>query len=415
MVGKVSQKFNTTLSLLFCFIFFFVIEWRWEALLFDLPDIKPHRIAAFVSVAVILLSFFYFRKQRIEIRIIFLLICYFIGVSVLNVGALNGAPDYNVTTELGMWSINLALFIAGANRATWKYVYQHSKIMVILYMFFVLPLFFILWHSGYAAESNFNLRNAIWLSGLAGNSDYGVSYQTFGDKLAILTFVIFFLNLRNRLRIAISIIAFISLYVAGSKASMVGYLFACVSYYIILLGLNRHYLKCASIIFVSICLLCSGLLYIVGNSSLQNSDNWLISTIARGRNDISISSRQLIEEDNEKTRSSRILLGDYKFDTKLGRPGTYTHSALGIVDYYGILIFIIALGIWFYLLFKLLVTTEKTPLMKTALMSMLYYTLLFAIARFPTVNYLFYWVLGMVACAIHLSNTCIKSKQNIGS
>lgn len=401
------QKIFLATSLLFIFIFFFVVEWRWEFMLLGKPNIEPYFFAAVASAAVILLGIFSFRKQQRVCRIIILLlICYFIAVSMLNIGALNCAPDYSATRDLGVWCINIALFIVASNQDTWNYVYRHPKIMIVLYIFFVLPLFFILWHSGGATESNFNLRNAIWISGMAGNSEYRVSYQSFGDKLAFLTFVMFSLNLRNRFKLVILVVTFVAFYVVGSKASMVGFIFACTAYYVIHLGVNKQYLECASIIFISICLLCSGLVYITGNHSLQNSDNWLIGTLARGRDDISVSSRYLIEKENETTRSSRILLGDYKFDNKLGRPGSYTHSAWGIVDYYGLPIFIITAGIWFYLLFKLLFAAKKTPIAKAALMSMLFYTLLFTIARFPPVSYLTYWVLGMTVGAIH-HKTCV--------
>lgn len=376
-------------------MFFLVTEWRWEAMLLGFPDIRPHITTAFLAVVVVLLGVFGAKGKSIPYWMICLLMCYFVSVSVLNIRSLDRAPGYNVTTEFGVWCINLALFTVASNRDIWKYVYQHPKIMIIHYMLFILPLFFLLWYAGCAAESNFNLRNAILISGLVENSDYGVDYQSVGDKLTLITFIVLSLNLRKTLKITILLLTFTALYVVGGKASMVGFIFACASYYVIFLGLNRRYLKCASIMFISICLLCAGLVYIIGNSSMQNSDNWLVGTLARGRDDVSVSSRRLIEEDNEKTRSGRILLGDYKFDNKFGRPGTHTHSAWGIVDYYGLPIFIITVGIWLYLLFKLLLAARKTPIAKAALMSMLFYTLLFSIARFPPGLYFTYWTLGI--------------------
>lgn len=395
------QKIFRVTSLLFIFIFFFVIEWRWEIMLLGMPDIKAHIMTAIVSAVVIALGFCNLNRQQIIARIMILLILYFIGVSVLNITELYGTYNYSVITELGIWCINLAPFIVLSNYDIWKFVYLHPKAMVTLYMFFTIPLFFLLWYSGCAIESNFNLRNAIVISGLARNSDYGISYQSLGDKLALLTFIILSLKLRKKFKIVIFIVALSTLYITGSKASMIGYIFTCVVYCVILFIVNKQYLKSVLIIFVSIYLLFGGLIYIAGSSSLQNSDNWLVSTLARGKNDVSVSSRYLIEKENEKTRNSRILFGDYKFDNKLGRHGSYTHSALGIVDYYGLPIFIITVSIWFYLLFKLLFVARKTPIARAALMSMLFYTLLFTIARFPPVFYLTYWVLGMAVCAIH--------------
>ena len=393
--GNILDKCFVLCSIGFICIFFFAIEWRWELILLGMPDLKPHVAAACFSVLLIFLGFYRIKKQTLSFWILLFLVIYFVLVAVLNLIELLCTNGYDLYTEFGIWFINIALFIVASDRDVWRYVQQHQKMVVLLYMFYVLPIFFLLFSSGCATESHFNLRIAIWISGMANLFEYGVSYQSFGDKIAILTFVILSLPIVAKLKTAVVIIALSTLYVVGSKARMVGFIFACVSYYVILLGLNKRYLKFASIMFISICLLCSGLVYIIDNSSFQDSDNWLIRTLARGRGDISVSGRRLIEEDNEKTRSSRILLGDYKFDNKLGRPGSYTHSAWGIVDYYGLPIFIITVGIWLYLLFKLLLAARKTPIAKAALMSMLFYTLLFSIARFPPVSYLTYWTLGM--------------------
>ncbi len=398
MFKSTAKKLFLGMPLVFIFIFFFAIEWRWEAMLLGLPDIKPHVIAAVLSTVVALSGFSRLREKGISYLIILLLICYYIGVSVLNIGTLSNTPDYNLMTEFGVWCINLALFVAASNQKIWEYIYRHSLTVMILYMLFVLPLFFLLWYSGCAVESNFNLRNAIFISGLAQNSNYIVSYQSIGDKLSLLTFIVLSLNLEKRFKFVILVITMCALFIVGSKASMVGYIFACVIYYFMHLWLNKRYLKCTLIIIVSICLSCGGLIYIVGNTSLQNSSNWLISTLARGNDDVSVSGRHLIEEENQETRGSRILLGDYKFDSKLGRPGTYSHSALGLIDYYGLFIFVIVTGIWFYLLFKLLFVVNRTPIVQATLMSMLFYTLLFTIARFPN-GYLTFWVLGMATCA----------------
>lgn len=395
------QKIFRVTSLFFIFIFFFVTEWRWEVMLLGLPDIKAYIITAIVSIVVILVGFCSLNKQQIIARIIILLIFYFIGISILNISELYKTYNYSVITEIGVWCINLALFIVMSNYDVWKFVYLHPKTMAILYMLFVMPLFFLLWYSGCAVGSNFNLRYAIYLSGLAENSGYGIAYQSLGDKLVLFTFIVLSLNLSKKFKIVILIIALSTLYVIGSKASMGGYIFTCIVYHIMILKENKKYLKCASIILVSLCLLFGGFMYIAGNSYLQNSENWLISTIARGKNDVSISSRYLIEKENEKTRMSRILLGNYKFDNKLGRPGTYTHSALGIIDYYGLPIFIISMCIWFYLLSKLMFVARKTPIARVALMCMFFNTLLFSIARFPPISYLTYCVLGIALCAIH--------------
>lgn len=141
------QKIFRVTSLLFIFIFFFVIEWRWEIMLLGMPDIKAHIMTAIVSAVVIALGFCNLNRQQIIARIMILLILYFIGVSVLNITELYGTYNYSVITELGIWCINLAPFIVLSNYDIWKFVYLHPKAMVTLYMFFTIPLFFLLWYT----------------------------------------------------------------------------------------------------------------------------------------------------------------------------------------------------------------------------------------------------------------------------
>lgn len=394
-------------SLLFVFIFFFVIEWRWEVMLLGFPDVKPYVAAAVMSIAVNVLGIMQSGnkscKPSVLYWLIFFLLCYFIAVSALNINDLLTTTDYKMT-EFGIWCINLALFITASGTYVWDYVHHNKRVMIVLYALFVLPLFFLLFYSGVAAQSNFNLRIAIWLSGLAGNSDYGVSYQSIGDKLAILTFVVLSLNIRSWHKIIVVVITVATLYIVGSKASLVGCLFAFTAYYILSLFARKHYIKCIVILLTSFCLLCGGLLYVVGNPSLQNSNNWLIRTVAQGQEDISVSGRHIIEEANQKTRDSRLVLGDYKFDYKFGRPGSYTHSAVGLIDYYGLPIFVISVSLWLYLLCNLIwlfTIGNKSPIIVASLMSILFYTLLFTIARLPSQNYLTYWVLGMVVYATY--------------
>lgn len=403
-------------SLLFLFIFFWVTEWRWEAMLFGFPDIKPHITTALFAVVVVLLGVFGANGKSIPYWMICLLMCYFIAVSALNAKELNGTLKYELTKEFGVLCIYFALFVAAANPNMWKLIYARPKVILYLYVVSIVPLFFILFYSGSAHPSHFNLRGAIELSGLIDNSDYGISYQSIGDKIAIMSFFVLSFNIRQKLKAIILIYTFAALYIIGGKASMIGFVFAIVAYYIILLFSKKQYVKCIAILFASLCM-CLGMLFcVVGQNSFERSGNWIVRTIAHGRNDNSISSRHKIEENNQRTRVSRILLGDYKFDFKLGRPGSNTHSVIGIIDYYGVPIFIITVGLWLYFIFTLLFAMKRnTPIISATTLAMLFYTLLFITARCPTETYLFYFVLGTATAAIQQHTIDLHHKLTLES
>ena len=395
------HKFSIIFSFLFIFIFFFVIEWRWQAVLIGMYDIKPLVLAATLSSMVMFITILGGKRGIMLFWGIVALILYWVILSILNTHELQGLSLYELKKEIGVWSINVALFIVSSNKKVWTYIYTHAELAVVLFALYVLPPILILFLSGHAVEASYNIRNLRSIMWNWNFEDLGVSYQSFGDKIAILTFILVSLRINKFAKLAIMAATLASLYIVGSKASMVGYIFACGVYYVISLYCRKRYVKCVFLLSCSLCLLLCGLTYIANNPAMQYSDNWLISTVASGRKDISVSSRQEIEIENQKTRSSRLILGDYKFDYKLGRPGSYTHSALGIVDYYGVLIFLMSVGIWLYLLVKLIcLVKQRNPLVTAALMAMLFYTLLFTIARFPPLNYLLYWTLGMAVCAI---------------
>ena len=396
-VGKTYKQVFLKISLIFALIFFFIIEWRWEFMLIGFPDIKPYTLAAVISIGTISIGMFNIGKKDSIFWLFLLLIIYFICVSIINIRVFCGDNQLFIA-EFGVWSIDLALFIVANNKDFWQFIYRHPHQFLVMYALFLLPFVLIMIYLGAITQANFNLRNLVACSGINLNSAYGVSYQSFGDKLAIITFIIFSLNVWKGIKVIIGSITLVALYAVGSKASLFGYFFACVVYYIIFLFRNRYYIQCIIVIVSIISLICSVAIYIhiVDLEKFKGSNNWIVRTVAHGRGDRSILSRRLIEEENQKTRASRWILGDYKFDDKLGRHGSYTHNALGLIDYYGVPIFAIAVCLWFYILLQLIhLIGNNNRIASAALMSILFYTLLFSVARFPSKNYLTFWTLGM--------------------
>ena len=390
-----------TISLFFILFFFFVIEWRWQALLLGTFDFKSHIVTAVLACFILFTYFSKIKKHILIFWALFFIIIYFIIIALFNIKDLYKLPNYQITTELGIWCINLGLFLVAANDRVWNFVFCHTRVVFVLYLLLIVPIWFILIQSGHMVTSGFNLRIAVSLAKMANDSKFGVAYQSIGDKLALITFIVISLNIKKKVKCAILFLTTITLFVIGTKASLVGFSFACIVYHLISIFV-KHNSKQLFVCFIFMCLLfIIGVYFVENRDSLSYSNNWLVHSVALGKNDVSFSSRNYIEELNQPTRISRFLLGNYKFDYKLLRSGSYTHNSIGIIDYYGLPIFIYVTGCWLYLLLSLLCMIKKrNAFVKIATMTMLFYTLLFSVARFPTANYLFYWTLGTAVMAM---------------
>ena len=405
-----SNKIFILYTLIFIFAFFFIIEWHWQILLLGIDVPNPYIFVAFLSIPIIVINILDMRKKDPNFWFIYFLIIYFLLVALINISELKTTGDYKIATEMGVWCINIALFIVACNEKVWIFIRRYPRVVTFLFFLYALTPLLILFSQGYAAEAHLNLREAASLKEITGNSDYIVSYQSFGDKISILSFIVLSLHINRFLKIIVLVTTLISLYVVFSAASMVGYIFSCTAFLFLLLYYNRCYIKCGVFGLVCVCMLFFTFAYIVNNRALHASDNRMVSSIARGQKYGSVSSRKIIEVENQKSRSVRLMFGDYKFDNKLGRPGTYTHSAFGMVDYYGIIIFSISVGIWMYLFARLLFLGKKDiPVVNAALMSVLFYTPLFIIARFP-VGYLTFWVLGSAISAVKINKNLRQFK-----
>lgn len=406
MLRNKTKNIFSFCELLILFIFFILLELRWGILLFGLPCPNPYVALAIISALTIILYFITNQKYSFMFIITFILIIHLSNIALVNIPDLENLEYFKTSTEVGGICINICLFIIASDFNIAKILNKHSTVVIFIYFIYALTPIFVLLSSNLAIEAHFSLRELIWLNNTALNSDFGVSYQSYGDKIVLLTFFILSLNNKAIYKIISIIVTFISLFVVGSKASILGFIFAITVYiYIYIISNKRHtlfilfsllYMSFAALIFV----------FVIGNPTMQDSSNWLIASLSLGQSDQSVELRKEIENDNKSSIISRLCIGDYKFDYKLSRPGTYTHNIWGVIDYYGIIIFVIIILLWIYYLIETIYIYNKTKNTSVLfpIQSLAFYSLLFIVAR-PFDNYLSYFVMGTAVSAISKFNS----------
>ena len=252
---------------------------------------------------------------------------------------------------------------------------------------------------GSGSEANYSLRNLIYFLGITSDDNYGVSYQSYGDKIALLSFLMFFISKNKIAKMLVIFITVISLYVVGSKASMLGFASAIFVWYFIKTFDHKNILKFIVITTALIGTFLFTQTSIIGNPNLQESKYWVVKSLASGSEDQSVESRKEIQINNQKTLKTRLLLGNYKFDLKEGRPGSYTHNIFYYLDYYGIFYFTVFVSFWIYVLILNIKSKRNTLITNYASLSMLYFSILMLVARSGS-GYLIYWTLGCAVASI---------------
>ena len=395
----------TIFNIMVLSLFFLVIEWRWQVELLGINVPNPYYPVALLCGVVSLISvtgFILFNRETNIFSIIaFFLMLYCLSILFINIPDLILLDKKGVIVELGVWTINFGLFFIAMDESVWKFIEEHTYSVIIIYILFVMSPIFLMIILGSGSEANYSLRSLISLLDIAGDDNYGVSYQSYGDKIALLSFLMFFISKNKIAKMSVVFITVISLYVVGSKASMLGFASAIFVWYVINTFDHKNIFK---FIVITTALIGAFLFIqtsIIGNPNLQESKYWIVKSLASGSEDQSVESRKEIQTNNQKTLKTRLLLGNYKFDLKEGRPGSYTHNILFLLDYYGIFYFAVFVLFWLYI-FILNIKSKKNILITNyTILSMLYFSILMLVARSGS-GYLTYWTLG---CAVASINT----------
>lgn len=393
----------TIFNILVLSLFFLVIEWRWQLELLGVNVPNPYYPVAMLCGVVSIISVTSFilfnRETNIFSIIAFFLMLYCLSILFINIPDLMLLDRKGVFVELGVWAINFGLFFIAQDESVWRFIEEHTYSVIIIYILFVMSPIFLMIILGSGSEANYSLRSLISLLDIAGDDNYGVSYQSYGDKIALLSFLMFFISKNKIAKMSVVFITVISLYVVGSKASMLGFASAIFVWYVINTFDHINILKFIVITTVLIGTFLFIQTSIIGNPNLQESKYWIVKSLASGSEDQSVESRKEIQTNNQKTLKTRLLLGNYKFDLKEGRPGSYTHNILFFLDYYGIFYFAVFVLFWLYI-FILNIKSKKNILITNyTILSMLYFSILMLVARSGS-GYLTYWTLGCAVASI---------------
>jgi hypothetical protein len=390
----------TIFNIIVLSLFFLVIEWRWQLELLGINVPNPYYPVAMLCGVVSIISvtgFIMFNRETTIFSIIaFFLMLYCLCILIFNIPELILLDKKEVIVELGVWAINFGLFFIAMDGSVWRFIEEHTRSMIIIYILFVMSPIILMFFLGSGAETNYSLRSLINLLDIAGDDNYGVSYQSYGDKIALLSFLMFFISKNKIVKMLVVFITAVSLYVVGSKASMLGFASAIFVWYVINTFDHKNIFK---FIVITAALIGAFLFIqtnIIGNPDLQESKYWIVKSLASGSEDESVESRKEIQTNNQKTLKTRLLLGNYKFDLKEGRPGSYTHNILFFLDYYGIFYFSVFVMFWLYLLILNIKSKHNLLITNYATLSMIYFTILMLVARSGS-GYLTYWTLG---CAV---------------
>lgn len=395
----------TIFNIIVLSLFFLVIEWRWQLELLGVNVPNPYYLVAMLCGVVSIISvtgFILFNRETNIFSIItFFLMLYCLSILFINIPDLILLDKKGVIVELGVWTINFGLFFIAMDESVWKFIEEHTYSVIIIYILFVMSPIFLMIVLGSGSEANYSLRSLISLLDIASDDNYGVAYQSYGDKIALLSFLMFFIAKNKIAKMLVVFITVVSLYVVGSKASMLGFASAIFVWYVINTFDHKNVLK----FFVITTVLIGAFLFIqtsiIGNQNLMESKYWIVKSLAAGSEDSSVQNRKDIQSINLETLNSRLLLGEYKFDLKEGRPGSYTHNILYYLDYYGIIYFTVFVLFWLYILILNIKSKKNILITNYATLSMLYFSILMLVARSGS-GYLTYWTLG---CAVASINT----------
>lgn len=410
-INRIENLFSSnTLKCLLLVVFFIVLEWRWQLELLGIYMPNPYTLSALLSVGVLIFaiagSFYFHRRQTMLFTCLMLFFFYCFCIYLADIHTLAAIDSNYMVIQTGVWTINFALFLIGADKRLWDQITKNIRYLIILYFLFLFPLFLLLKFIGNAGEANYSLRSLILLADINLGDTHSVAYQSMGGKMALFTFIVMSSIYNKYYRTPLCLFAFVafsllSLYIIGSKACLIGFVFSIIIYTLVLLCHKKQYKTAVAVSVLIAVIISSTYLFVVGNSNLQDSKIWIVRSLSEGDEDGSVTSRQELSVLNKQYRSANFLLGDYAYDFKLGRSGSRTHNILGFMEYYGIVGFLGFVVIWGYLLFRLITFNGiRTPLIHSATLSMLYYMPLICIAYVGD-GYLNYWIFGTAVAAIN--------------
>ena len=202
----------------------------------------------------------------------------------------------------------------------------------ILYICFILMSLTIISYSG---SGQFRLNEGNDIEGLA-------SYQAFARSLLIIAYICFVYQKKAMLRNLIALLTLIALFVNGARSEL--FFFICSIFLFTLFTYKRNYTLILSALILTIILLFKLDYFVQSFESNRTFDllNLSNSTSYQGRKELGANAWQVIQD--------QPLLGQYGYYVDEFGIGGYAHNILSAWADFGILGFLLFLGVSIYIL-----------------------------------------------------------------
>ncbi|MGG7178139.1 O-antigen ligase family protein [Clostridium paraputrificum] len=269
-------------------------------------------------------------------------------------------------------------FIIGIN---YRYLVKPSekarKIMYIGYIIFVAT---VLW--GVAI----NPDKTVFFVHMAGEK----SYFTLSDSMAIYSFLILVLCRRNISKIVVAIMSTACLYATLSRTSLYLFVGIAILYFITKFKNFKQVIAVGCILSV---LGGVGIFYVAYKGGLHLTNSRMVNLIFNKEKDQSYLSRQEILKEGKEDIKNNLLTGKLLVEVERGKPGKYIHNILSYLQQYGIIVFVLFIGLVAYCGLKTIILLVKDWRDEEVLFlaSLILYTFV-AVIFSRAYNYVYIWM-----------------------
>lgn len=251
-------------------------------------------------------------------------------------------------------------------------------------------------------DASLRYLNRELFSGDNANNNY-TGYLALGDTYALFSILTITLYKKGTAFSAICWFSVYILYVVGSRASFLFFVLTLLAH-----QMTRNYFNkifwvkaCCSVIIIGIVI--GGAYALLESVDIASSQvNEMLGLIINPENDTSYRLREEIRNENLKIIQTSPLLGDFRHEIFDERSTGYTHSVLSYWEQYGIIVFLLLLGIYSYMLFQTirLYMKHDTILANFAFMALVFWGLNMIFARAYVFQEFQLFVLGISSALI---------------
>ena len=326
----------------------------------------------------------YFTKDIVDSKMsvadscVYLAVLYILLVAVFSIPELSGYSDLDIvlrdTIHYGVFPF--IFFSVLKREQVWWKLKDSKKALFCAWLVLSATYFLIALYKSIEFEGALHISNVSFRYISQAVEQHDIGYLLLGDTYALLSLLILAFAKRSSYQAGVFTGTLYVLLVIGSRASFNFFIAAafiawCIS--------NLHTLarsKVSVALALIVVTLAAGLIAVVAYGELDLEYSILNTMISPFRNyDGSLQIRQAIQEANRAVFLNSPLTGDYQFEIKLGRPGTYTHNILSYWEEYGLPLFLLIVATYFYFLIQIVRRHlhQPTALSKYALLVIIYW------------------------------------------